>query len=149
MTVAATAEVEDATAPADRVALLRAMIVSRLLERTCCELNPRWFPAEGEEAAIVGSFFGPRSDAVLAAHYRGPFVAYYRRGAELGRLIGQALGKANGYARGRALGFTGPVELHIVPWVAGDLGTSLGVATGAALALQYEGADRVAVVTFG
>jgi TPP-dependent pyruvate/acetoin dehydrogenase alpha subunit len=86
---------------------------------------------------------------VIAAHYRGPFIAYYLRGADLARLVGQALGKANGYAKGRALGFTGPVELNILPWVAGDLGTSLGVATGAALAAQYDGSDRVTVVSFG
>jgi pyruvate dehydrogenase E1 component alpha subunit len=45
--------------------------------------------------------------------------------------------------------FTGPVELNIVPWVAGDLGTSLGVASGAALAFQQEGSDRVCVCSFG
>jgi TPP-dependent pyruvate/acetoin dehydrogenase alpha subunit len=133
----------------ERISLLRCMIVCREVERTACELNPRWFPAEGEEAAIVGSFFGLRKDDVIAAHYRGPFVAYYMRGAALDRLFGQVLGKATGYARGRALGFTGPVEQHIIPWVAGDLGTSLGVATGAGVGLQYEGSDRVVVCTFG
>jgi TPP-dependent pyruvate/acetoin dehydrogenase alpha subunit len=138
-----------AMTPDEHVALLRLMILSRVLERTCCELNPRWFPAEGEEAAIAGTFFGLRDDDVIAPHYRGPFAAYYARGADLARLIGQALGKANGYAKGRALGFTGPADRHVVPWVAGDLGTSLGVATGTALGLQYEGSDRVAVVSFG
>jgi TPP-dependent pyruvate/acetoin dehydrogenase alpha subunit len=133
----------------ERLALLRYMLVCREVERTCCALNPRWFPAEGEEAAIVGSFFGLREDDVIAAHYRGPFVAYYMRGADLSRLMGQVLGRATGYARGRAPGFTGPVERHVIPWVAGDLGTSLGVATGAALGLQYEGSDRVTVCTFG
>ena len=34
-------------------------------------------------------------------------------------------------------------------FIAGDLGTSLGVATGAALAFQQEGSDRVCVCTFG
>ena len=129
--------------------MLRLMVLSRVLERTCCDLNPRWFPAEGEEATIVGAFYALRPDDVIAAHYRGPFIAYYMRGADLSRLVGQVLGKATGYARGRAPGFTGPVDRYIVPWVAGDLGTSLGVATGAALALQYEGSDRAAVVTFG
>ena len=38
--------------------------------------------------------------------------------------------------------FNGPVELNVVPWVAGDLGTTLGTATGAALAFQQEGWDR-------
>lgn len=133
----------------DRVRLFRMMALCRVLERTCCELNPRWFPAEGEEAALAGTFYGLRDGDLIAAHYRGPFIAYYMRGAELARLIGQVLGKANGYARGRALGFTGPIELRCLPWVAGDLGTSLGVATGAALGFQYEGSDHIAVCSFG
>ena len=129
--------------------LLRLMVLCRVLEQTCCALNPRWFPAEGEEAAIVGAFHGLRPNDFIAAHYRGPFIAYYMRGAELSRLIGQTLAKANGYARGRALGFTGPIELGCLPWVAGDLGTSLGVATGVATGFQYEQGDRVVVCTFG
>ena len=133
----------------ERLDLLRLMILCRVLERTCCELNPRWFPAEGEEGVLVGTFHGLRPDDVIAAHYRGPFIAYYMRGADLARLVGQALGRANGYARGRAPGFTGPVDRCVVPWVAGDLGTSIGVATGTALASAYDGADRVTVLTFG
>ena len=125
------------------------MVLSRLIEQACGRLNPRWFPAEGEEAAIVGSFYGLRAGDALAPHYRGPFIVYLMRGAELARLIGQALGKEIGYARGRAVPFTGPADLGIVPWVAGDLGTSLGIATGAGLAFHYEGSDRVAVVSFG
>ena len=70
-----------------RVKLLRCMIVSREVERVACELNPRWFPADGEEAAIVGAFFGLRPDDVIAAHYRGPFVAYYMRGADLAQAV--------------------------------------------------------------
>ena len=125
------------------------MVLSRVLEQTCCALNPRWFPAEGEEAALVGAFHGLRPDDFIAAHYRGPFIAYYMRGAELSRLIGQCLAKANGYAKGRALGFTGPIELGCLPWVAGDLGTSLGVATGVATGFHYEQSDRVVVCSFG
>lgn len=135
--------------PEQLVELLRLMVLSRVLERACGELNPRWFPAEGEEATIVGTFFGLEPEDVIAAHYRGPFIAYYLRGAELSRLIGQALGKATGYAKGRAPTFTGPLDRYIIPWVAGDLGTSLGVATGAALGLQYDGSRRVVVCSFG
>ena len=149
----------DSTAGLGRASLLelyRLMALSRALERACCAANPRWFPAEGEEATIVGSYYGLRADDVVAPHYRGPFIVYVMRGAELARLAAQALGKATGYARGRAVPFTGPVELNVVPWVAGDLGTSLGVATGAGLAAWYDrrlhgpGAnDRVVVVSFG
>jgi acetoin:2,6-dichlorophenolindophenol oxidoreductase subunit alpha len=45
--------------------------------------------------------------------------------------------------------FNGPVELNVVPWVAGDLGTTLGTATGAALAFQQAGSQQVCVCSFG
>src|SRR5205823_4638560 len=110
--------------------------------------------AEGEEATIVGTFVGLRPTDVVAPHYRGPFVVYLMRGAELARLAAQALGKSTGYSRGRSVPFTGPVALNVVPWVAGDLGTSLSVATGAALSLKYrrergEAVDDVVVLSFG
>jgi pyruvate dehydrogenase E1 component alpha subunit len=66
------------------------------------------------------------------------------------RLVAQVLsGKPAGYNKGRSVPFNGPFELNIVPWVAGDLGTTLGVATGTALALQEAGGGRVTVCTFG
>ena len=58
------------------------------------------------------------------------------------------LGKAAGYNKA-VVPFNGPVELGVVPWVAGDLGTTLGTATGAALAFKQEGSDRVCVCSFG
>jgi pyruvate dehydrogenase E1 component alpha subunit len=71
------------------------------------------------------------------------------RGAELWRLVAQVLGKPAGYSKGRAVPFTGPFTANIVPWVAGDLGTSLGIATGAAFALQEQGTRHVCVCSFG
>lgn len=129
--------------------LYRWMVVSRQLESALCEANPRWFPAKGEEATIVGSFAGLRDGDIAAPHYRGPFVVYLMRGAEMRRLVCQAFGKAQGYNKGRSVPFTGPGNLRIVPWVAGDLGTSLGIATGAALALKQENRGRVCVCSFG
>jgi TPP-dependent pyruvate/acetoin dehydrogenase alpha subunit len=145
----------NASADSERLLVLyRWLTLSRAIETECAQGNPRWFPAEGEEAVIVGTFFGLRSTDIVAPHYRGPFVVYLMRGADPARLAGQALGKANGYSRGRSVPFTGPVDLNVVPWVAGDLGTSLGVATGAALSLKYrqeagESIDDVVVLSFG
>jgi acetoin:2,6-dichlorophenolindophenol oxidoreductase subunit alpha len=127
----------------------RWMVVCRELDRALCQANPRWFPIEGEEATVVGSFIDLRSDDAVAPHYRDPFVVYLMRGAEMWRLAAQVLGKAAGYNKGRSVPFNGPVELNVVPWVAGDLGTTIGMATGAALAFQQEGSDRVCVCTFG
>lgn len=125
------------------------MVVCRELDRALCAANPRWFPIEGEEATVVGSFIDLRPDDAVAPHYRDPFVVYLMRGAQMWRLAAQVLGKAAGYNKGRSVPFNGPVELNVVPWVAGDLGTTLGTATGAALAFQQEGSDRVCVCTFG
>jgi pyruvate dehydrogenase E1 component alpha subunit len=127
----------------------RWLVVCRELDHALCEANPRWFPIEGEEATVVGSFLDLRTDDAVAAHYRDPFVAYLMRGAEMWRLAAQVFGKRAGYNKGRSVPFNGPVELNIVPWVAGDLGTTIGTATGAALAFQQEGSDRVCVCTFG
>ncbi|HEY2596571.1 MAG TPA: thiamine pyrophosphate-dependent dehydrogenase E1 component subunit alpha [Chloroflexota bacterium] len=124
-------------------------MVCRELDHALCAANPRWFPIEGEEATVIGSFIDLRADDAVAPHYRDPFGVYLMRGAEMWRLACQVLGKAGGYNKGRSVPFTGPVELNVVPWVAGDLGTSLGTATGAALAFQQEGGDRVCVCTFG
>jgi len=129
--------------------LYRWLLWCRTFEAECGRRNPRWFPVEGEEATIVGSFFDLRADDVAAPHYRGPFVVYAMRGAEPWRLAAQALGRADGYSLGRSVPFNGPFGANIVPWVAGDLGTTLGVATGAGLGFSYEGSDRVCVVTFG
>ena len=125
------------------------MVVCRELDRALCQANPRWFPIEGEEATVVGSFIDLRADDAVAPHYRDPFVVSLMRGAEMWRLAAQVLGKAAGYNKGRSVPFNGPAELNIVPWVAGDLGTTIGTATGAALAFQQEGSDRVCVCTFG
>src|ERR1044071_2640320 len=125
--------------------LYRWLALSRALEGALCVENPRWFPAEGEEATIVGSFCDLRPDDAAAPHYRGPFVVYLMRGAAMWRLAAQALKKGAGYNKGRSVPFTGPVELNLVPWVAGDLGTTLGIATGAALAFQDAGTDDVCV----
>jgi TPP-dependent pyruvate/acetoin dehydrogenase alpha subunit len=127
----------------------RWMVVCRELDRALCHANPRWFPIEGEEATVVGSFIDLEPTDAVAPHYRDPFVVYMMRGAEMWRLAAQVLGKRAGYSKGRSVPFNGPVELNVVPWVAGDLGTTIGTATGAALAFQQEGSQRVCVCTFG
>ncbi|HZO24893.1 MAG TPA: thiamine pyrophosphate-dependent dehydrogenase E1 component subunit alpha [Chloroflexota bacterium] len=129
--------------------LYRWLVVARTLDRALCDENPNWFPIEGEEASVVGAFADLRPNDVAAPHYRDPFVVYLMRGAEMWRLAAQVMRKGAGYNKGRSVPFNGPFELRHVPWVAGDLGTTLGTATGAALALQDEGSDGVCVCAFG
>lgn len=139
----------------DQTELYRLMHLCRQLENTCCKLNPRWFPAEGEEATIVGAFHGLRQDDFTSPHYRGPFTAYLQKGASLERLIGQTLAKSIGYSRGRSVAFTGPADASVAPWVSGDLGTSLSIAVGAALSFAMDREaetptkHRISLVTFG
>jgi acetoin:2,6-dichlorophenolindophenol oxidoreductase subunit alpha len=133
----------------DGLQLYRWMVLSRTLGTALGTLNGHWFPAEGDEATVVGSFCDLRADDAVAPHYRDPFIVYLMRGAEMWRLAAQVLFKGAAYNKGRSVPFTGPFHLRVVPWVAGDLGTSLGVATGAALAFHQEGSDRVCVCSFG
>src|SRR5437764_549 len=117
------------------------MVLARLLDRALCAENPNWFPIEGEEATVVGAYCDLLPTDVAAPHYRDPFVVYLMRGAEMWRLAAQVLRKGAGYNKGRSVPFNGPFPLGHVPWVAGDLGTTLGTATGAALAPQDAGPD--------
>ena len=133
----------------ERLLLYTWLVEARQFDRALCDVSPRWFPGEGEEGAVVGAFFDLTEADVAAPHYRSPFVVYLMRGAEGWRLAAQVLGKSSGYNKGRSVPFSGPAELNIVPWVAGDLGTSIGVATGAALALRDNGSGGVCVCTFG
>lgn len=125
------------------------MALARELDDVLCAANPRWFPSTGEEAAMIGAFCDLRADDAVAPHYRDPLVVYMMRGADIARLAAQVLGKTGGYNKGRSVPFIGPLDLQIVPWVAGDLGTSIGVATGAALAFRQQDSDRVCVCSFG
>jgi TPP-dependent pyruvate/acetoin dehydrogenase alpha subunit len=134
------------TSPLD---LYRWMATARALDLALCAENPNWFPIEGEEASVVGAYADLRASDVAAPHYRDPFVVYLMRGAEMWRLAAQVLRKGAGYNKGRSVPFNGPFHLRHVPWVAGDLGTTLGTATGAALALQDAGTDDVCVCAFG
>src|SRR3712207_9063945 len=116
--------------------LYRWMILSRELERTLCAANPRWFPVEGEEAVVVGAFCDLRDGDAVAPHYRGPFVVYVMRGAEMWRLAAPALGKGGGYKKGGDGTFKGAVGTGGGRWGGGDLGTRLGTGTGGARAFK-------------
>jgi pyruvate dehydrogenase E1 component alpha subunit len=125
------------------------MALSRALDDYLTERLPHWFPSAGEEATIVGAFHGLRDDDIAAPHYRGPQVVFLMRGVPLETVMATALGKATGLTKGRAPAFCGPLSRGIVPWVAGDLGPNISLATGAALGLKYRKTDRVVVATIG
>lgn len=134
---------------ADLRAMHRLMVLSRALDDFCSAGVPGWFPSVGEEATIVGSFYGLRPTDIAGPHYRGPHILFLMRGVPLRQVLATVLGKATGLTKGRAPLFCGPVDLNIVPWVAGDLGPNVGLATGAALGAKVRRTGQIVVTTFG
>lgn len=133
----------------DLIELHRLMVLSRVLDRAAAKLYGGHFPAEGEEAVVVGSFYGLDPEDILAPHYRGPQIVFHMRGMPLEEILLMLLGRATSYSRGRAPAFSGPVERNFVPWMGGDLGPTIGLATGAAFALRYRRTPHVVVHTIG
>ncbi len=135
--------------PEKALAMHRLMVMSRVLDEACCQESAHWFPSQGEEAVPVGTFYGLRPDDVCAPAYRGAPIVYLMRGATMEQMLAAALGKRTGFARGRHFGFTAPIELRILPYIAGDLGPIISQATGTAFAQKYRKGDAVSVVSFG
>ncbi|HEY8695683.1 MAG TPA: thiamine pyrophosphate-dependent dehydrogenase E1 component subunit alpha [Chloroflexota bacterium] len=128
----------------------RLMVLSRVFDQAMCELSNNWFPAEGEEATVVGAYYGLKATDFAAPHYRGTHIVYHMRGAELWRLACHALGRADGYTHGRAFAHGGPAtDMGLLPWLGGDIGPQIAQATGVALAFKYRNQANVVVNAFG
>ena len=128
----------------------RLMVLSRVFDQAMCELSNNWFPAEGEEATVIGAFYGLQPADFAAPHYRGAHVVYHMRGAELWRLACHALAKADGYTHGRGFAHGGPAtDMGLLPWLGGDIGPQIAQATGVALAFKYRKQPHVVVDAFG
>lgn len=129
--------------------LYRWLTLGRQLEKTMTKL-PGYHPGVGEEAVIVGSFFGLREDDYIAPHYRGALLAAHMRGADLRRLIAGVFGKATAYNRGRYRGdICMPLQFNTLGMFSGVLGASLNLATGIALTAKTRARGGVVVTTFG
>ena len=129
--------------------LYRWLVLGRQLEKTMTKL-PGYHPGVGEEAVIVGSFFGLREDDYIAPHYRGALVAAHMRGADLRRLIAGVLGKVTAYNRGRFRGdIYMPLQFNTLGMFSGVLGATLSIATGIALTAKVRARGDIVVTTFG
>jgi TPP-dependent pyruvate/acetoin dehydrogenase alpha subunit len=128
----------------------RLMVLSRVFDQACCELSNNWFPAEGEEATVIGAFYGLGKNDFAAPHYRGTHIVYHMRGAELWRLACHALGRVDSYHGGRGFAHGGPAtDMSILPWLGGDIGPQIAQATGIALAFKYRKQPNVVLNAFG
>ncbi len=129
--------------------LYENLVKSRAIEEQLSKL-PAFHASIGEEAVVVGSFFGLRDDEYCAPHYRGAIMVAHMRGAELRRLMAGILGKATSYSRGRVRGdICLPFRHRTLGMFSGVLGNPLNIATGMALAARQEGRGRAVVTSFG
>lgn len=135
--------------PKKALEMHRWMVTSRVLDEACCQESAHWFPSQGEEAVPVGTFYGLRPEDVCAPAYRGAPIVYLMRGVTLKQVWAGVLGKRTGFGRGRHFSFTAPIELKILPYIAGDLGPIISQATGTAFAQKYRKSDAVTLVSFG
>jgi TPP-dependent pyruvate/acetoin dehydrogenase alpha subunit len=133
----------------DLLTLYRFMLTARCVEEMLGKL-PGFHPAVGEEAVPIGSFFGLKEGDYIAPHYRGAITAAYMRGADLRTLFAGVLGKATSHNLGRFRGdICMPIAYRVIGMYSGVLGSTISLATGAALSARVLRSDNVAVVSFG
>ena len=102
----------------------------------------------GEEAVAVGVCSALRREDRITSTHRGHGHTI-AKGADVKLMMAELFGRSNGYCHGKG------GSMHIADFSVGMLGANgivgagLPIATGAALAAQMEGGDRVAVCFFG
>jgi TPP-dependent pyruvate/acetoin dehydrogenase alpha subunit len=102
----------------------------------------------GEEAIAVGVCTALNADDQIISTHRGHGHCI-AKGADMKRMMAELYGKETGYCKGKG------GSMHIADFSVGMLGANgivaggIPIVTGAALAAQLEGKDRVAVSFFG
>jgi TPP-dependent pyruvate/acetoin dehydrogenase alpha subunit len=139
---------------ADRRARYELMRLSRRFEETVHEqFHEGNVPGPlhlsiGQEGVAVGGCWPLRETDVIVSTHRGHHHCI-AKGARADRMMAELLGRADGYSRGRG------GSMHIAIPEIGLLGTNgivgggIPIGTGAALGLQIDGRDDVAICFFG
>ena len=138
----------------DRLARYQLMRLSRRFEETVHEqFHEGNVPGPlhlsiGQEAVAVGGIYPLRETDVIVSTHRGHHHCL-AKGARPDRMMAELLGRADGYSRGRG------GSMHVAIPEIGLLGTNgivgggIPIGTGAALGLQIDGRDDVAICFFG
>lgn len=138
----------------DRLARYQLMRLSRRFEETVHEqFHEGNVPGPlhlsiGQEAVAVGGCWPLRETDVIVSTHRGHHHCL-AKGARPDRMMAELLGRADGYSRGRG------GSMHVAIPEIGLLGTNgivgggIPIGTGAALGLQIDGRDDVAICFFG
>ncbi|WOC16591.1 thiamine pyrophosphate-dependent dehydrogenase E1 component subunit alpha [Pseudochrobactrum sp. MP213Fo] len=129
--------------------LFHLVVKGRELEEALTKL-PGFHPGVGEEAVVVGAFFGLGDHDYIAPHYRGSLLAAHMRGADIRRLVAGVLGKTTSYSRGRVRGdICLPLKYKTLGMFSGVLGNPMNIATGLGLSTKMQGKNGVVVTSFG
>jgi TPP-dependent pyruvate/acetoin dehydrogenase alpha subunit len=132
----------------------RLMLLIRRFDQRVIELfGQGWIKGTahacvGQEATAVGTCASLRPDDCVTSTHRG-HGHLLAKGGDAKRLMAELFGKATGYSEGRG------GSQHIAAYDVGFLGSNgitaggLPIGTGAALALQMQGTDRVVVSFVG
>jgi pyruvate dehydrogenase E1 component alpha subunit len=102
----------------------------------------------GQEAVAAGVCAALRPDDKIVSNHRGHGHTI-AKGGDMKFMMSELFGRSNGYCRGKG------GSMHIADFSVGMLGANgivgagMPIATGAALAAQLEGGDRVALAFFG
>jgi pyruvate dehydrogenase E1 component alpha subunit len=129
------------------------LLIRRFEERVANEFHRGSIPGIvhsyiGQEAVAVGVCANLKREDNIVSNHRGHGHCI-AKGADLKRMMAEIYGKITGYCKGKG------GSMHIADFSIGMLGANgivaagLPIATGAALAAQLEGGDRVSVVFFG
>src|SRR5436190_7307451 len=102
----------------------------------------------GEEGVAVGVCEALRRDDFITSTHRGHGHCL-AKGASVNRMFGEVLGKEPGYCRGKggSMNIADPETDNL--GANAIVGSSTGIATGAALSAKRRGTDQVAVCFFG
>jgi pyruvate dehydrogenase E1 component alpha subunit len=129
------------------------LLIRRFEERVAHEFHKGSIPGVvhsyiGQEAVAVGVCANLNLEDRIVSNHRGHGHCI-AKGADLRRMMAEIYGKKTGYCKGKG------GSMHIADFSIGMLGANgivaagLPIATGAALAAQLEGGDKVSVVFFG
>jgi pyruvate dehydrogenase E1 component alpha subunit len=102
----------------------------------------------GQEASATGACLALNDDDVITSTHRGHGHCI-AKGADMGRMMAELLARDNGYCKGRG------GSMHIADVTKGNLGANgivaggIPIAVGAALGIQMQGKNGVAMCFFG
>jgi len=141
----------------DLVRMYRIMRLSRAFDEKVMQLfaqgetrtmTPHLGP--GEEAVSVGAFYGLKEHDIISPHYRGGTAAWFVRGMPVVELMAIYLGrKPAGLGSQLSLAFGHDLKLNVLGASSSNLGGSIEIAVGAALAAKLRGTGQVVVCGFG